>query len=85
MDKGITETKMSYGGGLAYELSGDMFQKVGADIRNDIYSLGIILQQILPEHRYKGIINKCFLPIHARYQNVSQILQDIHLKKKSGI
>ena len=55
------------------------------DIRNDIYSLGIILQQILPEHRYKGIKNKCFLPIHARYQNVSQILQDIHLKKKSRL
>lgn len=55
------------------------------DIRNDIYSLGIILHQILPEHRYKGIINKCFQPIHARYQNVSQILQDIHLKKKSRL
>ena len=52
------------------------------DSRNDIYSLGIILQQILPEKAFKSIIEKCFLPIEKRYKSVSRLLQDINKQKK---
>ena len=52
------------------------------DIRNDIYSLGVILQQLLPERRYSSVINKCFLPIKARYQNVSLLIKDLQNKSK---
>ena len=52
------------------------------DIRNDIYSLGIILQQLLPESRYSTVINKCILPIKARYQNVNLLLKDLHSRNK---
>lgn len=52
------------------------------DIRNDIYSLGIILQQLLPEKAFKSIIGKCFLPIETRYKSVSLLLQDINKQKK---
>lgn len=44
------------------------------DIRNDIYSLGVILKQLLPERRYQSAIDKCFLPLTARYHNVNLLL-----------
>lgn len=52
------------------------------DIRNDIYSLGVILQQLLPERRYRTVINKCFLPIKARYQNANLLLKELQRRNK---
>ena len=43
------------------------------DVRNDIYSVGVILQRLLPERSFHVVIKKCFLPIDKRYQNVSQL------------
>ena len=53
------------------------------DIRNDIYSLGIILQSLLPEKEFQPIIGRCFLPINERYTNVIQILDAIRNKTKA--
>ena len=36
-DKGINEIHMNYGGTVAYELSGNVFHKIGADIKNEFY------------------------------------------------
>ena len=52
------------------------------DIRNDIYSLGIILQQLLPERRYRSVINKCFLPLETRYRNANLLLKDLQKRAK---
>lgn len=52
------------------------------DIRNDIYSLGVILQQLLPERSYRTVINKCFLPIKARYQNANLLLKELQRRNK---
>ena len=52
------------------------------DIRNDIYSLGVILQQLLPERRYRSVINKCFLPLEARYRNANLLLKDLQKRAK---
>lgn len=43
------------------------------DVRNDIYSIGRILEQLLPEKSYKSIIGKCLLPIEKRFQNAGQL------------
>ena len=53
------------------------------DIRNDIYSLGIILQLLQHEKSFKTIIRKCILPINKRYSNVTQILVAIQNKTKT--
>ena len=53
------------------------------DIRNDIYSLGIILQSLLPEKAFKAIVAKCYLPIDKRYTNVIQIFDAIQNKTKA--
>ena len=41
------------------------------DIRNDIYSLGLVLNILKPGHT--GILKKCLRPIDKRYQNVESI------------
>lgn len=52
------------------------------DARNDIYSLGKIIQQLLPERSFKPIVQKCLRPIHLRYQNVTQLLAAVQNKGK---
>ena len=52
------------------------------DNRNDIYSLGIILQLLLPERKFKSVIGKCFLPIEKRYKSASILLQALQRQTK---
>lgn len=44
-----------------------------ADVRNDIFSIGVILQNIIPWRRYGHIMRRCLLPIDARYQSVAEL------------
>ena len=52
------------------------------DNRNDIYSIGIILQLLLPERKFKSVIGKCFLPIEKRYKSASILLQALQHQTK---
>lgn len=52
------------------------------DARNDIYSLGRIIQQLLPERSFRPIVQKCLKPIDLRYANVTQLIADIQNKGK---
>ena len=52
------------------------------DNRNDIYSIGIILQLLLPERKFKSVIGKCFLPIEKRYKNVNDLLHALQHQTK---
>ena len=58
-------------------MSPEQMQTAEADVRNDIYSLGVILQQMNLGQRYHNIINRCMLPIDRRYQNASELLNHI--------
>ena len=59
-------------------MSPEQMQTAVADVRNDIYSLGVILKQMNLGLRYHYIINRCMLPIDRRYQNASELLNQIH-------
>ena len=48
-----------------------------ADIRNDLYSLGCILEEMNIGKRYAAIIARCKAPISERYQHVEEIKRDI--------
>lgn len=48
-----------------------------ADVRNDIYSLGIIFNKM--NLGYSSIVNKCLRPIDNRYQNIDALLDDMRL------
>lgn len=47
-----------------------------ADIRNDIFSIGCILEKILPSKPYTAIIKRCKAPITQRYANVDELKAD---------
>ena len=48
------------------------------DVRNDIYSLGVIGQQLLPESAYRGIWQRCQRSIGRRYERVELLREAIH-------
>lgn len=48
-----------------------------ADVRNDIYSMGIILGQMNLGSIYRKVVKKCLLPAGQRYSNVAELRNDI--------
>ena len=59
-------------------MSPEQMQTALADGRNDIYSLGIIMQQMELGWRYHYIINRCLKPIEHRYQQMGDLQHAIH-------
>ena len=53
-----------------------------ADSRNDIYSLGIVLNLMHMGNAYKGVVKKCLMPISARFQSVDEIREDLERGKR---
>lgn len=70
--------------GTLHYMSPEQMQTSVADVRNDIYSLGIIFQQMKLGHVFRKIINRCLLPIDKRYPNV-QALQEAITKQKARV
>ena len=54
-----------------------------ADIRNDIFSIGCILEKILPGKPYTAIIKRCKVPIAQRYANVDELKADFMAHRNS--
>ena len=53
-----------------------------ADSRNDIYSLGIVLNLMHMGSAYKGVVKKCLMPISARFQSVDEIRENLERGKR---
>lgn len=47
------------------------------DIRNDIYSIGVIMRQMPLPGYYKHVWGHCLLPVDERYQSVAEMEEDI--------
>lgn len=54
-----------------------------ADIRNDIFSIGCILEKILPGKPYTAIIKRSKVPIAQRYANVDELKADFMAHRNS--
>ena len=54
-----------------------------ADIRNDVFSRGCILEKILPGKPYTAIIKRCKAPIAQRYANVDELRADFMARRNS--
>ena len=48
-----------------------------ADVRNDIYSLGVIMQQLQLGSIYQRVVERCLKPIDLRYDNIEDLQADI--------
>lgn len=47
------------------------------DQRNDIYSIGCILEALLPEKRYRKVVARCKAPLEKRYAGVGSLGSDL--------
>lgn len=63
--------------GTPQYMSPEQKQTSKADVRNDIYSLGVIMQQMDLGIPYHIIIKRCMAPIERRYQNTKELLHSI--------
>lgn len=54
-------------------MSPEQMQTAVADVRNDIYSIGVILQQMKLGLKYRHVINRCMLSIDRRYRNALEL------------
>lgn len=56
-----------------------------ADVRNDLYSLGVILQQLRPGWSYRLAAKRCLLPLEQRYANVADLCHRVRFLHRSFI
>lgn len=77
-----SHTVLKQPGGTPRYMSPEQKEKPQADVRNDIYSLGVIMEQMKLGRSYLYIINRCKAPIENRYQNIGE-LQSAISKRQS--
>lgn len=60
-------------GGTAGYISPEQSTKAVPDLRNDIYSLGVIIQNLGLKGLYSRIADRCLLPADRRYQSIDDL------------
>lgn len=71
-----------YPGGTPEYISPEQEAGGKADPRNDIYSFGKVLSQLLPERRFRSTIKKCCADIDNRPHDINSVMQSLRRNNK---
>lgn len=63
--------------GTARYMSPEQRDAEQLDLRNDIYSIGVIMSEMPLPRSYQKVWSRCLLPADSRYQKIADIRQDI--------
>ncbi len=68
-------------------ISPEQVTSTSPDVRNDIYSLGVILDELPLKGYWKKIAHRCQLPIEQRYPNIAALKADAarHQRRSSRL
>lgn len=81
IDFGLADTDdfaaLKQPGGTVRYMSPEQMSAQIPDIRNDIYSIGVVIRQMPLPNYYSRIVTHCLLPIDERYQSIAELEEDI--------
>lgn len=83
IDFGLADTGsfavLKKAGGTRGYVSPEQVNGEPLDVKNDIYSFGVILKEMNMGGKFNKIAERCMLPIDKRYQHVSELSKELEL------
>ena len=76
---------LKHSGGTDGYMSPEQEEGGGADIRNDIYSFGVILKKMNLGKRFAPVVKGCLEPIDRRYSTIKEVEDAIRAKSRRGV
>ena len=90
IDFGLADTNshaiLKQPAGTMKYMAPEQMQTAVADVRNDIYSFGVILQEMnLGGGKYHRVVERCLKPVEQRYQQMDDLLTDLNSRRRQYI